>query len=86
MKSYRNQTELKYKCMNQLEIHKKSNRNHIETTNEYMKMKQKSKRNIRKQIGIKYKSNRNSRHKIEIKQKSNVNQIEIKQKSNRNLI
>ena len=75
MKSYRNQTELKYKCMNQLEIHKKSNRNHIETTNEYMKMKQKSKRNIRKQIGIKQKSTRNYIEMHDTKQKSNRNQM-----------
>ena len=75
MKSYRNQTELKYKCMNQLEIHKKSNRNHIDTTNEYMKMKQKSKRNIRKQIGIKQKSTRNYIEMHDTKQKSNRNQM-----------
>ena len=75
MKSYRNQTELKYKCMNQLEIHKKSNRNHIETTNEYMKMKQKSKRHIRKQIGIKQKSTRNYIEMHDTKQKSNRNQM-----------
>ena len=75
MKSYRNQTELKYKCMNQPEIHKKSNRNHIETTKEYMKMKQKSKRHILKQIGIKQKSTRNYIEMHDTKQKSNRNQM-----------